>query len=42
MAALEVNDFSSPDEVRRPDPTVTVEVVKLAGGEVGRHPGWNV
>ena len=43
MAALEVNDFSSPDEVRRPDPTVTVEVVKLAGGEVGRYtfqPGW--
>lgn len=43
MAALEINDFSSPDEVRRPDPTVAVEVVKLAAGEVGRYtfqPGW--
>jgi hypothetical protein len=42
MAALEVNDFSAPDEVRRPAQT-TVEVVKLAGGEVGRYtflPGW--
>ena len=43
MAAIETNDFSKPDEVRRPDPTVSVEVVKLAGGEVGRYtfqPGW--
>ena len=43
MAAIEVNDFSTPDEVRRPDATVTVEVVKLAGGEIGRYtfqPGW--
>jgi hypothetical protein len=43
MAGLEINDFSSPDEVRKPHPTATVEVVKLAGGEVGRYtfqPGW--
>ena len=43
MAALEINDFSSPDEVRAPDPTVRVEVVKLDGGEIGRYtfqPGW--
>jgi hypothetical protein len=42
MAGVEINDFSSPDEVRNPDRT-TVELVKLAGGEVGRytfHPGW--
>lgn len=42
MAGVEINDFSSPDEVRGPDST-TVELVKLAGGEVGRytfHPGW--
>jgi hypothetical protein len=43
MAGLEKSDFSSPDEVRRPHDTVTVEVVKLDGGEVGRYtfrPGW--
>jgi quercetin dioxygenase-like cupin family protein len=43
MAALEINDFSSPDEVRSPDPTVRVEVVRIAAGEVGRYtfqPGW--
>jgi quercetin dioxygenase-like cupin family protein len=43
MAALEINDFSSPDEVRTPDPTVHIDVVKLAGGEIGRYtfqPGW--
>ena len=43
MAGLEINDFSAPDEVRSPDPTVTVEVVKIDGGEVGRYtfrPGW--
>jgi mannose-6-phosphate isomerase-like protein (cupin superfamily) len=42
MTALDINDFSTPDEVRRPENT-TVEVVKLAGGEVGRYtfqPGW--
>jgi len=42
MVAVEINDFSSPDDVRRPDHT-TVEVVKLAGGEIGRYtfePGW--
>jgi hypothetical protein len=43
MGNIERNDFSTPDDVRRPDPTVTIEVVKLAGGEVGRYtfqPGW--
>jgi hypothetical protein len=42
MAGVEINDFSSPDEVRRPERT-TVELVKLAGGEIGRYtfqPGW--
>ena len=42
MTGVEMNDFSMPDDVRRPDHT-TVEVVKLAGGEVGRYtfqPGW--
>jgi quercetin dioxygenase-like cupin family protein len=43
MSQLEFNDFSAPDEVRTPDPTATIEVVKLAGGEIGRftfQPGW--
>ena len=31
MPAVEINDFSSPDEVRRPENT-TVEVVKIGGG----------
>ncbi|MGH9084567.1 MAG: cupin domain-containing protein [Acidimicrobiales bacterium] len=42
MAGVETADFSAPTEVRRPD-HVTVEVVELAGGEVGRYtfePGW--
>jgi hypothetical protein len=42
MTGIETSDFSSPDEVRRPEKT-TVEVVKIAGGEVGRYtfePGW--
>ncbi|HZP30449.1 MAG TPA: cupin domain-containing protein [Acidimicrobiia bacterium] len=42
MTGLEINDFSAPDEVRRPDHT-TVEVVNLAGGQIGRYtfqPGW--
>jgi hypothetical protein len=42
MPGLEVNDFSAPDEVRRPDRT-TVEVVNLGGGQIGRYtfqPGW--
>ncbi len=42
MAGVEINDFSSPDEVRSPEST-TVELVKLAGGEIGRYtfqPGW--
>ena len=42
MAGVEVRDFSKPDEVRSPDRT-TVELVKLAGGEIGRYtfaPGW--
>src|SRR5437879_8630496 len=42
MSGLEINDFSAPDEVRRPERT-TVEVVKVGGGEIGRYtfaPGW--
>lgn len=42
MAGVEINDFSAPDEVRRPGNT-TVEVVKIGGGEIGRYtfePGW--
>jgi hypothetical protein len=42
MAAVEINDFSKPDEVRSPDRT-TVEVVKIGGGDIGRYtfqPGW--
>jgi hypothetical protein len=42
MAGVEINDFSAPDDVRRPERT-TVEVVKIAGGEIGRYtfePGW--
>src|SRR4051812_32720279 len=43
MAPFESNDFSTPDEIRRPHETVAVEVVKVAGGEIGRYtfqPGW--
>jgi quercetin dioxygenase-like cupin family protein len=43
MAQLEINDFSAPDEVRRPDPHATIEVVHVADGEIGRYtfqPGW--
>ena len=36
MAGVEVRDFSNPDEVRSPQRT-TVELVKLAGGEIGRY-----
>jgi hypothetical protein len=42
MPGIETNDFSTPDEVRRPENT-TIEVVKLGGGEIGRYtfqPGW--
>lgn len=42
MPGLELNDFSAPDEVRNPERT-TVEMVKIAGGEIGRYtfqPGW--
>lgn len=42
MPGVETRDFSAPDEVRRPDHT-TIELVKLAGGEIGRYtfaPGW--
>ena len=39
---VEIRDFSSPDDVRRPERT-TVEVVKVGAGEIGRftfEPGW--
>jgi len=42
MPGVEARNFASPDETRTPDKT-TVEIVKLAGGEIGRYtfqPGW--
>ncbi|HKN40289.1 MAG TPA: cupin domain-containing protein [Acidimicrobiia bacterium] len=42
MAGVEIRDFSTPEEVRRPE-GATVEVVKVGEGEVGRftfQPGW--
>ena len=42
MAGVEVRQFSSPDEVRRPERT-TVELVTLGAGTVGRYTfesGW--
>ncbi len=42
MAGVEIKDFSTPKEVRRPQGT-TVEVVDVGDGEVGRYtfqPGW--
>jgi hypothetical protein len=42
MTGVEARDFSNPDETRTPDKT-TVELVRLAGGEIGRYtfqPGW--
>src|SRR6478752_9517779 len=42
MSGIEIRSLSDPDETRKPDHT-TVELVKLAGGEVGRYtfqPGW--
>src|SRR5690349_15989223 len=42
MQGYESNDFSAPDEVRRPD-RATIEIAKVGGGEIGRftfQPGW--
>jgi quercetin dioxygenase-like cupin family protein len=42
MLGVESRDFTAPDEVRTPDKT-TVELVNIAGGQVGRYtfqPGW--
>ena len=42
MATVEKNDFSSPDEVRT-QPKTKVDVVNVAGSEIGRYtfqPGW--
>lgn len=42
MAGVETRDFSTPDETRNPDKT-TVELVNLAGGQIGRYTfesGW--
>jgi hypothetical protein len=42
MPGVESRDFSSPDETRTPEKT-RIEVVTLAGGEIGRYtfqPGW--
>jgi ethanolamine utilization protein EutQ (cupin superfamily) len=42
MAGIETRNFESPDETRTPEKT-TVELVNLAGGQIGRYtfqPGW--
>jgi hypothetical protein len=42
MPSIENRNFTSPDETRSPDKT-TVELVNLAGGQIGRYtfqPGW--
>ena len=42
MAGVETRDFTTPDETRSPEKT-TVELVNLAGGQIGRYtfqPGW--
>ncbi|HZJ52047.1 MAG TPA: cupin domain-containing protein [Actinomycetota bacterium] len=42
MPSVESRSFDSPDETRTPDKT-TVELVNLAGGQIGRYtfqPGW--
>jgi hypothetical protein len=42
MAGVESRNFESPDERRTPEKT-TVEIVNLAGGQIGRYtfqPGW--
>ena len=42
MAGIETRNFESPDETRSPEKT-TVELVNLAGGQIGRYtfqPGW--
>jgi hypothetical protein len=43
MASFEFNDFTTPDEVRSPDPHATIELVNLGDGQIGRYtfqPGW--
>jgi quercetin dioxygenase-like cupin family protein len=43
MAGVDINNFSAPDEVRRPENT-TIEVVKVGDGDIGRYtfqPGWH-
>ena len=42
MAGVESRSFDAPDETRTPEKT-TVELVGLAGGQIGRYtfePGW--
>jgi mannose-6-phosphate isomerase-like protein (cupin superfamily) len=42
VPGVESRSFDSPDETRSPDKT-TVELVNLAGGQIGRYtfePGW--
>lgn len=42
MAGVESRNFDSPDETRTPEKT-TVELVNMAGGQIGRYtfqPGW--
>jgi hypothetical protein len=42
MAGVEIGDFGSPDETRKPDKT-TVEIVRMGGVSASRmrlEPGW--
>ncbi len=42
MAGVEKRNFTAPDETRTPEKT-TVEIVNVAGGQIGRYtfqPGW--
>ena len=42
MTGIEHRDFTNPDDTRSPD-KATVELVNLAGGQIGRYtfqPGW--
>lgn len=42
MPGIEARDFSPADETRKPEKT-TIELVNMAGGQIGRYtfqPGW--
>jgi hypothetical protein len=41
MAGIETRNFESPDEKRTPEKT-TVELVNLAGGQIGRYTFYRI